>query len=426
MQVLALLIATAFGATVPCQNVETRVEWRRLSPTDQSAYIQAVRCLKFSIPSRLPTTSGSYSLYDDFVYIHNQAVQIAHSHPRFLPWHRLMLATYNSFLRSECQYNGPMPYWDWTLDSQAPELSPVWAPNAFGGNGDPTYGCLQGSFADFYKRDINNPQQFVCVQRRWANAANPLQGAYVAPVTVQWINQQSTTYDLFRTYMETYPHNTVHASICGDMCDPRVSVNDPIFFMHHGNVDRLWSVWQNSNPLYKNAYGGSGADANVAVTDLLNMFGLTNNLPVRELLSTTAGGADGRMCYVYDNTTPTAAPSNVAPVTNNSNVSKRNNISPHPFDRTDKVNIRYVEPLSIDFLKRWKYTDKEIKFIRKVEEKVRKLTDHINLDPEYISPVRLEVLEKAVQNGWVDKTPEQQAKDEQAVLDAVKRAMAHI
>ncbi|KAJ3268931.1 hypothetical protein HDV01_002099 [Terramyces sp. JEL0728] len=200
--------------------------------------------------------------------------------------------------------------------------------------------------------------------------------------------------------------------------------------MHHGNVDRLWSVWQHSNPQHQNAFGGSGADVAAAITDIMNMFGLVNNYPVYELLSTIGGGADGKMCYVYDNTAPTAAPSKAATASNgsaaNSNISKRSNISPHPFDRTDKLNIRYVEPLSTEFLKKWKYNDNEIKLVRKIEETLRKITEEINLDPEYLSPVRLELLEKGVQNGWVDKTPEQQAKDEQSVLAALKRAMTHI
>ncbi|KAJ3268721.1 hypothetical protein HDV01_002352, partial [Terramyces sp. JEL0728] len=226
MQVINLLIATAIAGNVPastgCKTVTNHVEWRRMTPANQKGYIQAVRCLKFNTKSKLPASVGSKSIYDDMVYIHNQAVEIAHSHPAFLPWHRLMLGTYWGFLQNECKYTGPMPYWDWTIDSQAPELSPIWASAAFGGNGDAATGCIQAPFADFTRKDMDNPSQTVCVQRQWSNATNPLMGAQVSPVTIQFIMQQKD-FDHFRQYLEGYPHNTVHESICGDMCDPRIS-----------------------------------------------------------------------------------------------------------------------------------------------------------------------------------------------------------
>ncbi|KAJ3310233.1 hypothetical protein HDV04_005172 [Boothiomyces sp. JEL0838] len=449
MQIINLLIATAIAGSVPtkpaptksaapvptkpvapvptkpattgCKTVNTHVEWRRMTPANQKAYIDAVRCLKFNTKSKLPASAGSNSVYDDMVYLHNQAVETAHNHPAFLPWHRLMLGTYWGFLQSECHYTGPMPFWDWTVDSQAPELSPIWAPNAFGGNGDANTGCIQAPFADFTRKDIDDPTQTVCVQRQWSNASNPLMGAQVAPATIQFIMQQND-YDHFRQYLEGYPHNTVHESICGDMCDPRISPNDPIFFMHHANVDRLWSVWQQSNPAkFLKAYGGSGADANAKATDIMSMFGVAPNAPVSDMFVTNSNAANGRMCFVYDNTAPT--PVKLTPPVSKS---KRDVITPHPFDRTDKVNIRFMDPLSDAFLKKWRYNDQDIATIRHVEESIRQLTDKLNLDSEYTSPYRLEVLEQGVIYGWTDKTPEQQARDEKAVLDAFNRAMAQL
>jgi hypothetical protein len=42
--------------------------------------------------------------------------------------------------------------------------------------------------------------------------------------------------------MESQPHNNVHGGIGGFMGAFLSSV-DPIFFLHHGNIDRLWDVW---------------------------------------------------------------------------------------------------------------------------------------------------------------------------------------
>jgi hypothetical protein len=42
--------------------------------------------------------------------------------------------------------------------------------------------------------------------------------------------------------LEALPHNQVHNSIGGWMPTP-ASPRDPIFFMHHCNIDRIWAVW---------------------------------------------------------------------------------------------------------------------------------------------------------------------------------------
>ncbi len=46
-------------------------------------------------------------------------------------------------------------------------------------------------------------------------------------------------------------HNQVHVWVGGDMAQD-TSPNDPVFFLHHCNIDRLWAQWQarNSNQGY--------------------------------------------------------------------------------------------------------------------------------------------------------------------------------
>jgi hypothetical protein len=40
-----------------------------------------------------------------------------------------------------------------------------------------------------------------------------------------------TSFDAFYNSLEGQPHNLVHTGICGDMCDPNTSPNDPIFWL---------------------------------------------------------------------------------------------------------------------------------------------------------------------------------------------------
>ena len=44
------------------------------------------------------------------------------------------------------------------------------------------------------------------------------------------------------------------------MADPKSAGNDPVFYMHHCNVDRLWDVWQQANPDVAYTYVGSQSD----------------------------------------------------------------------------------------------------------------------------------------------------------------------
>jgi tyrosinase len=43
-------------------------------------------------------------------------------------------------------------------------------------------------------------------------------------------------------------HNHGHAWIGGIMNNTSTSPTDPIFWMHHAEVDRLWEIWRQTNP----------------------------------------------------------------------------------------------------------------------------------------------------------------------------------
>lgn len=45
------------------------------------------------------------------------------------------------------------------------------------------------------------------------------------------------------------PHTAGHLQIGMDMFDVFSSPNDPAFFFHHANVDRMWTIWQARDPV---------------------------------------------------------------------------------------------------------------------------------------------------------------------------------
>jgi tyrosinase len=125
------------------------------------------------------------------------------------------------------------------------------------------------------------------------------------------INAQVTTWTAasFRKYLEWRLHNGPHTwvggqdnwpsgatptFIAGPMSIPAVSVNDPVFWLHHCNIDRLWTTWQQRHP--PGAYApAAGADTGHNLNDEMVHFEAVNagnfNAP---LLSTPADVLDSR------------------------------------------------------------------------------------------------------------------------------------
>lgn len=72
---------------------------------------------------------------------------------------------------------------------------------------------------------------------------------------------------------------------------------DPLFFLHHTQVDRLWYLWQQQNPSTRTLdYGGyrfDGTDA--TLDDFLPMLGLGPDMKVRAFMDVNAPN----LCYKY-------------------------------------------------------------------------------------------------------------------------------
>jgi len=81
------------------------------------------------------------------------------------------------------------------------------------------------------------------IRRFRPTVAMPLwAGMNVATYDAAPWNNQSNRQRSFRAAFEKQ-HNAVHTTIGGDMT-AGTSPNDPIFWLHHANVDRAWAEWQ--------------------------------------------------------------------------------------------------------------------------------------------------------------------------------------
>jgi tyrosinase len=167
-----------------------------------------------------------------------------------------------------------LPYWDWAADASFSDLSTnatnwknmtVWGDDLMGGNGDPANNNVvsSGPFSNpatfpIKNREDNNMQlvsgSLGGLQRQfgtdstWPTISNQsdVDGAYTI-TTYDSTNWDHAATPSFRNTVEGWIgpglHNRVHVWVGGDM-DPGTSPNDPVFFLHHCNVDRIWASWQ--------------------------------------------------------------------------------------------------------------------------------------------------------------------------------------
>ena len=97
----------------------------------------------------------------------------------------------------------------------------------------------------------SNPLQFWKTDGMLGIARRPLFNASTDSAFV--IDQASTLalggstgqYNSFQN-MEGNPHGSAHSSFGGSISSIGTAARDPLFFLLHCNVDRLWAVWQKS------------------------------------------------------------------------------------------------------------------------------------------------------------------------------------
>ncbi len=264
--------------------------------TARQKYVQGALALKQQFTGvtttslGIPGPSKPVSTWDRFVAWHSAVMGIAHSRPIFPPWHRLMLRTLEQLMQQALNDSTfGLPYWDWAADGQlsrpAQLSAPIWD-NACMGSAQSAPGPF--TMAAFPLR-LASASSGMLVQVNRAlkrnrgvgvqgisNPSLPLKASTTAALDVTpfdnapW-DRNST---LFRNRLEGWNppndlHNLVHIWVGGDML-PATSPNDPIFFLNHCNVDRIWEAWMVKNGRsYLPANTTAGAPAGQRLNDAL-------------------------------------------------------------------------------------------------------------------------------------------------------------
>jgi tyrosinase len=198
--------------------VNLRKNHHELSTCEWKAFVAAIKAMH--------GTSAERPAYREFVSLHVQAMSatgmswLVHTMnmggrimrgKNFLCWHRRLLRLFEARLQ---QVNPAVtvPYWNSIGDREIP------APLA-----DP---------------DLMSE---LSVHRTW----DPSQLA--DPSDLAAVQRYSGSFRGFQALLEGAVHGGTHNAIGGDMAGPG-SPTDPLFWLHHAFIDKLWADWQLSTP----------------------------------------------------------------------------------------------------------------------------------------------------------------------------------
>ncbi len=188
----------------------------------------------------------------------------------FFPWHRFFLYFHERILAKLLGDDDTfaLPFWNWDNQSPEPPLANV-IPLAFA---NPMYdNKVQSSLYDERRNRCTKWPNLIDLQaalecanqtleiqaslRQWNNRLMYTQLVTAAPISRLFFGE---SYKLGSApgsgagTLEVTPHGSVHvwtgnpnATIpFSDMGSFQYAALDPIFYAHHGNIDRLWEVWK--------------------------------------------------------------------------------------------------------------------------------------------------------------------------------------
>jgi hypothetical protein len=211
-----------------------------------------------------------------------------HSNWYFLPWHRAYLISFERICRQ--MLNDPnfmLPYWDWT---EMRELPPAFREAAINGKPNPLFAPGRQSNSALTPEAIDAVSSDsilgIMAETHFENFGSTRPVGQNSLDQQRWLQTAGTM-----TPLENGPHGTVHVAIGGAM-NSMSSPSDPIFFLHHCNLDRLWARWislgrRNTtnrlwtqfrfNGIFPNPQGQGVVEWNVGVKDVLDYeaFGYT-------------------------------------------------------------------------------------------------------------------------------------------------------
>ena len=190
---------------------DVRRNQRTLSEQDWKTLVGSINDMH-GVKSKAPAYRAFVNLHVEAMSMTNMAAWGVHymSGPisngrNFLTWHRRFVRQLELRLQ-KVQPGVTVPYWDWVADRVLP--APLSEP------------ALLKAWS---------------IRRTWNPAPLPTKTDVDAMIAI-------ADFATFQLALE-HLHDRVHIAVGGNM-DTAASPSDPIFFLHHANIDRLFAQWQ--------------------------------------------------------------------------------------------------------------------------------------------------------------------------------------
>ncbi|HMB71918.1 MAG TPA: tyrosinase family protein [bacterium] len=228
-----------------------RFNLRRLQPED----IQDLRDAYNAMYEISDTSIGDSRGYWAIARGHGYDEDLCHNDSRiFLTWHRAYIYMFERALSAALRWKRgnpdlwlTLPFWDWTvIDPSTDAANGI--PNVLN---DPTYTDSNGN-------EQRNPLHAARSLWREQNQGQPAPawtlrspGAFAAavPGLKDDVDRNLTnpSYEGFSNDLNGGAHGTVHVRVSGDMGSVVSAAYDPLFWLHHSMVDKVWFDWQTRN-----------------------------------------------------------------------------------------------------------------------------------------------------------------------------------
>lgn len=196
-------------------------------------------------------------LFRNFREMHRQQIALnqAHGAAGFLSWHRAYLLDLERELQ-KLDASVTLPYW--RFDQPAPN---VFSANFMGQTSPSPTGSLIFAPTNLLRQwqtdgapGISRRPLFN-VQTGRANVSSQATTLAMGGARPNAVFDRGLTPGGFDE-MEGDPHGLAHTSFNGWIRDPSTAPRDPVFFLLHCNVDRLWALWQ----WFNNRFDGTQAN----------------------------------------------------------------------------------------------------------------------------------------------------------------------
>jgi tyrosinase len=236
----------------------------------------------------------------------------------FLLWHRIFIFYFEQIVRAAVVQSGgssdwALPFWDYGAGEQQATIPHAFRQQTVAGNPNPL----------FVSKRAHGINQGLALPPAVTSAAHALSRPRFTGVAqfgggVTHVQQFSNS----TGQLEQTPHNVVHDAVGGSsglMSDPDQAAADPIFWLHHSNIDRIWAQWSHAPHhaptdhrwtgqrfAFFNAQGNRVHKTGADIIDIINQLGYTYEgiptahvasaggpAPEEDKVAMTTGGGDG-------------------------------------------------------------------------------------------------------------------------------------